>query len=254
MMGGIAAWSARTHSGGQLKIGGLGRSIKYALKDCKAAKYYIGSLAASGVKYTVAQDFIPEHKQAAGSHNVSLLKTTLLAMHSNLQSIDGKIDSLNMRINHMSTKLDKQAARIMAAEQRISNAEDDLQTISMKCLKIEKVLAVIQAKNKDIEACSCRTNLLITRVPEFTNTGKMEQNLETMLSTIFVVENLSALLIVERVHLSLITLSGPIIAKLLNYRDQDAIISMAMEKQDINHQGNQVAFYPDFTMEVQAAK
>lgn len=188
------------------------------------------------------------------------LETTLLAMQRSLQSIDGKIDALNQRMDHMSAKLEKQNTRIGVVEQRVSNTEDDLSAVTSKALNMEKVLALIQAKNEDLGARSRRNNLRITVLPESTNTGKMETYVKTLIKDIFGTENLSPILIVERAHRSHAAhpvpgaAPSPIIARLLNYRDRDAILRMARDNGTIPFQGNTLAFYPDFTVAVQAAR
>ncbi|KAJ1090649.1 hypothetical protein NDU88_003779 [Pleurodeles waltl] len=46
----------------------------------------------------------------------------------------------------------------------------------------------------------------------------------------------------------------PIIARLLNYCDRDVVLCLARKKAEIKHHSNSVAFHPDFTMVVQAAR
>lgn len=67
-------------------------------------------------------------------------------------------------------------------------------------------------------------------------------------------------MIVERAHRSLGprpipgAQSRPIIAKLLNYADRDAILREARQRSPIVHQGNTLLFFPDHTPAVQAAR
>lgn len=88
----------------------------------------------------------------------------------------------------------------------------------------------------------------------------MEHYIETLLKDVFGSEHLSSMFVVERAHRSLAprpipgALPRPIIARLLNYRDRDAILQLAREKGPINHQGNNPSFFPDFTVAVQAAR
>ncbi|KAJ1187327.1 hypothetical protein NDU88_004104 [Pleurodeles waltl] len=120
----------------------------------------------------------------------------------------------------------------------------------------KKVLAIMQAKNEDLEEHSCRNGLRITRAPEFTYTGKMEQYVEMMLREIFGTEHLLSVLIVERAHHSLVGRPPPgmhrcpIIAILLNY--PDTVRCLSREKMTIKYQGNDIAFFPGFVAAVQA--
>lgn len=125
---------------------------------------------------------------------------------------------------------------------------------------MEKVLALIQAKNEDLEARSRRNNLRITGLPESTNMGQCKTYIENLIKEIIGHENLSSLFIIEWAHRSLVAkpIPGatprPIIARVLNYRDRDNILRMAREKGTINFQGNSISFFPDFTVAVQAAR
>ena len=92
----------------------------------------------------------------------------------------------------------------------------------------------------------------ILGVPEPTNTGRMEEYVEKFLIT------LSKVLVVTRAHRSLGTRpppgspSRPIVAKLLNYRDRDAVLRLARESGSITYEGNSI--YSDFTLQVQETR
>ncbi|KAJ1187296.1 hypothetical protein NDU88_004073 [Pleurodeles waltl] len=119
-------------------------------------------------------------------------------MQQSLHSIDSKIDSLNLRTGHMAAKLDKQTARLSVTEQQqISDEEDTLHSVTSKYKDMEKVLAVICAKNEDLEVQFYRSNLRITRIPESTNTGPMDRFVENLLRENFEEDNLSSALVVE---------------------------------------------------------
>lgn len=124
---------------------------------------------------------------------------------------------------------------------------------------MEKVPEV-KAKNEDLEARSRRNNIRITRIPETTAMGKVEDFVETLLRDIFG-SSLLMLFIVERTHWSLAPkppVGGtprPILARILNYRDRDTILRVAREMGQITHQGSQISsFFPDFTPAVQSAR
>lgn len=95
---------------------------------------------------------------------------------------------------------------------------------------MEKVLALIQAKNEGLEARSCRNNIHITGLPESTNVGRMETFVENLIREIFGPDQLSPMFIIERAHRTLTTKPVPgatprlVIVRVLNYRDRDAIL------------------------------
>lgn len=207
-----------------------------------------------------AQQTASDSEADAPTDRLTNIDKTLLAVQASLLAIDGKIDKLNLRMDHMSSKLDKQAQSLGEAETRIADTEEGLQTAADKTSSMEKILAVIQAHNEDLEARSRRNNVRITGLPDSTNTARLETYVEDLLRDIFGAENFSPVLIVERAHRSLAARPAPgmtprpIIARLLNYRDRDTVLRLAREKGAITHQGNQLAFYPDFTMAVQEAR
>ncbi|KAJ1153245.1 hypothetical protein NDU88_006006 [Pleurodeles waltl] len=87
------------------------------------------------------------------------LKHILTKMQQSLATIDCKIDSLSFRMDRMSEGLDKQAERINAAEHRISMVEGYHNTVALAQSKMDKTVAVLQARVKDLEARSHRSNI-----------------------------------------------------------------------------------------------
>lgn len=61
------------------------------------------------------------------------------------------MSTINHRLDHMSSQLEKQNARMGEVEHRVSNAENGLNDVTSKTLNMEKFLALIQAKNEDLE-------------------------------------------------------------------------------------------------------
>lgn len=141
----------------------------------------------------------------------------------------------------------------------MSEVDDSAATDKQQLIKMDKVLELIWAKNEDLEAHSRRGNIGITGLSESTNTARMEDYVETLLRDLFG-NVLSSVFIVESVHRSLgprLPLGAPahpIIAKLLNCRDCDAVLRAAREMGEVWHQGNLLSLYPDFTLAVQATR
>lgn len=46
----------------------------------------------------------------------------------------------------------------------------------------------------------------------------------------------------------------PILARLLNYQDREIILRLAREKRNIQYNGTQISFYPDFSAAVQKSR
>lgn len=222
----------------------------------------------SRINFEVSKSNKQQQKSASDSEADSLgggagpftLEVTLLEVQKSLQSIEGSLAAVTHRLDHMSSQVEKQNSRIWEVEQRVSNTEDGLGKGSEKALNMEKVFSLIQAKKEDLEAWPHLNNLRITGLPKSINTGKMETFIESLIKDIFGLENLSNMFIVERAHHSLAArpVPGapprPINASLLNYRDRNVILRLAREKGTVEHQGNSLSFFPDFTVAVQAAR
>ena len=83
----------------------------------------------------------------------------LTEVRSGLRSIDSKIDTLTNRLDHMHDRIDKHGGRLDQVEPRISAVEDEAALRNEQLLRVERVLTVIKAKNKDLEACFRQNNI-----------------------------------------------------------------------------------------------
>lgn len=194
-----------------------------------------------------------------GGAHTSEIKSMFQDLKTSLQGIDKKMDDLAARMDGLTRRMDKQDGRMDVMETRVTETEESHTAIDRKIRGMDKVLTLIQQKNEDLEARSRRNNVRITGVAETTNIAKMEVYVETMMSELFG-SGLSQMFLVERAHRTLGPQPQPgappraIIARILNYRDRDTILRMARDVQDLQYQGNHISIFPDFTMQVQAAR
>ncbi|KAJ1159715.1 hypothetical protein NDU88_000220 [Pleurodeles waltl] len=112
-------------------------------------------------------------------------ESTLLAMQQSLQFIDNNTDSLNLCMDQMATKLDHHGTVITEDKEVLSVTEYTLHSMRDASLNMEKVIALIQAKNEVLEARSHKNNICILGIPESTNTGKMELYVMQLLRDVF---------------------------------------------------------------------
>lgn len=187
----------------------------------------------------------------------SELKQMMQEMRQGFTTIAEKMDDMSMRMDAFVHKLEGHEERLNEAEQRISNTEDRTTQLQSQVAHMDKLLKVIASKNEDLEARSRRNNICVIGIPESTNTGKMEDFVEKLLTATIGADALSSQFIVERAHRSLAprpppgAAPRPIIARLLNYRDRDAALRIAREKRQLQFEGLQFTLYPDFTAIVQ---
>ncbi|KAJ1141401.1 hypothetical protein NDU88_007734 [Pleurodeles waltl] len=198
---------------------------------------------------------------AQGEHSeMGEMKALLLSMQSSLSSIDSKMDNMTASLDLLTNKLEKHVGCISETEQRISHVKDTMHAKSQQLLQMDKLLKIIVNKNEDLEGRSRRNNIRIVGVPESTDTGRMEQCEEHMLTTLFGEEAFSKMLVVERAHRGLTVKPPPwasprpIIAYLQNYRDRDTTLRLGSERHPLQLDGNEISIYPNFTMAVLEAR
>lgn len=188
-----------------------------------------------------------------------MLKSIEKGLQGGISSLGAKIDALSYRMDRMGERLDKQAERLDMSKRRITEVEESQTILDTSHKQLGKVMQLLQDKTEDLEARSRRCNLRITGLPE-TSTGKMEPFVEKLIVELLGAETLSNMFVVERAHRSLGPRPKPgapprpIIAKLLNYRDRDAALRVAREKQHLTYEGASISLYPDFTAKVQEAR
>ena len=158
------------------------------------------------------------------------------SIQTSLSSLEGKLDDVTASMDSFAQRVDRQNQQFADAEQRIFTVEDQTAAHTSTLREMEKVLKVISAKNEDLEAGSRRNNIRIMGIPETTDTGRLEDYVETLLMDLFGSEAFSGMLMVERAHQTLAPRPPvgaspcPILARLLNYRDRDTVLRLARER------------------------
>lgn len=203
------------------------------------------------------QDNAEEHTASQASDDD--IKAMFRDLKTSLHGIDTKIDTLVDRMDKMTQRMETQEGRLDGLETRVSEVEDGQSTMTSQMLKMDEVLNIIKQKNEDLEARSRRNNVRITGILKTTDIPNMEQYVEHMMSELFG-SALSKLFLIERAHRTLSpkpppgATPRPILVRVLNYRDRDIILRSAREKDALQYQGNTIAIYLDFTVQVQAAR
>ncbi|XP_078539581.1 uncharacterized protein LOC144824337 [Lissotriton helveticus] len=97
------------------------------------------------------------------------LKTIMLDVKSTVTCMAAQPNQLSTHLDAAKSRVDSHDAHLLHVESRVSDAEDTTTQVLHKLLKMDKILKLIQNKNKDLEVRSHRRNLSITGVPESTN-------------------------------------------------------------------------------------
>ncbi|KAJ1154576.1 hypothetical protein NDU88_007322 [Pleurodeles waltl] len=127
-------------------------------------------------------------------------KHILTAMQQSLATIDGKIDSLSFRMDRISEHLDKNAERLDTAECRISEDEDDYNTVASAQSKMDTTAAVLQAKVQDLKVLSRRSNIRVVGIAESTAIDNMEHYIEQLLVMLLERGSFSDIFVVKQPH------------------------------------------------------
>lgn len=188
------------------------------------------------------------------------VKQMFAAIQKSLLAMDGKIDSLVYRMDRMSERLDKHAERLDMSKRRVKEVEEAQTETDQVQKQMAKALVTLQDKTEDLEARCRRSNIRITGLPESTPLGNAEQFVEKLLISLLGRDTFSDIFIIERAHRSLGPRPAPgapprpVIAKLLNYRDQDSALRCAREMGELQYEGSAISLYLAFMMRVQEAR
>lgn len=150
-----------------------------------------------------------------------------------------------------SVKGDVQAhsRRLNEAEERLSQAEDDVTSLQGKVKQLEQTVLSLCDKITNYEDRSRHSNLRLVGLPEKTEgrdmCGFLEKWLPGALGNCF-----TSPPVIERAHRI-----GPLnpgvstIMKFLNYRDREAAMSAARKKKEIFYESHRLSLFPDLSPE-----
>lgn len=187
------------------------------------------------------------------------MRTILREVRSGFQTINTKLDTLSAQMESVKTQVATYEHCLDVLKNRESDCHDFQVETKKQLTQMDKLLLAISAKNEDLEARSRRNNIRITGVPESTAIDKMETFATVLLTNLFA-PHLSPGFAVERAHRTLGprpqpgATPRPILVRILNYQDRVVVLRQARIMGTTSYQGNKLAFYPDFTPAVQAAR
>lgn len=188
-------------------------------------------------------------------------ETTLSTL---LQAIQETKDELTMHIDKKATDIQATLTKIEAflstlaeqveeIESRVGANEDDIKETRDRNGEMEKLLTGVKDKMDELENRSRRSNIRILNIPEQAEGQDAVGFLAKTIPQILGAENFSSPIILERAHRigKRSDRPRPIIAKLLNYRDKEKILRLARSKGEMMFQNKKIAFYPDYSAELQ---
>lgn len=168
-----------------------------------------------------------------------------------------KIEEVKVDVSLIRQDLQKLRERVTDTETRISQVEDDISPLQITTERLQHQLNMVLIKQDDMENRLRRCNLRFVGLPEGEEGADPPSFLEKLLISTFGRAEFSTSFVVERAH-RLASKPPPqgapprtFIAKLLNYRDRDAVLRLTRLKGNIPFNNGEVKVFPDFSAEVQ---
>lgn len=165
-----------------------------------------------------------------------------------------KIEEVKVDISLIRHDMTKLRERVTEAETRIGQAVDTLYPLQHSYEDLQRQLQQLAQKHDDLENRSRRSNLRFIGLPEGADPATF---LEQLLINAYGRDTFSTTFVVERAH-QMPARRPPegvpprtFIAKLLNFKDRDAVLRMARLKGNIPFQSGFISAFPDFSAEVQ---
>lgn len=169
-------------------------------------------------------------------------------------TLTGKIEEVKIDVSLIRQDLQRLRDRVTEMETRISRVEDEVQVTTER---LQHQLAMILAKQDDMENRLRRCNLRFVGIPEGLEGSDPPSFLENLLVTTFGRAEFSTMFVVERAH-RLAAKPPPqgapprtFIAKMLNFRDRDTVLRLTRLKGNLPFKNSEIKVFPDFSAEVQ---
>lgn len=157
-------------------------------------------------------------------------------------------------INGIKSELLSQAQRMGAAEERISQAEEDVSALQHKVNKLEETTEVLRNKVQDLEDRGRRSNLRLIGLPEKNEGSNMCAFIENFFPAILR-DEFGSPPVIERAHrVGQVNPNRPstpraIVIKFLNYQDREKALRAARKMKELRYEGQRISLFPDLSAE-----
>lgn len=210
-------------------------------------------------KYTVPKQNITmdEPRENAGTPVEPSLSSIMAAIQTLGATLEAKIDTVSIEMNLMRADLRKTSDKVQAAEETIEDLRGKTRSMEDRIQKLTHQHKEMALQLDDQEGRARRNNIRVVGVQEGLEGRSVELFLEDLILNHLKPKRLSKIFSVERAHRAPIPKPKPgapprtIIARILNFRDRDAILQAARVRGDLQYENTTIRFYPDFTLKVQ---
>ena len=185
------------------------------------------------------------------------LSHILTAIKGTRESLEGKIDSVAQGLDLLKADHNKLKGRVVVIEKTLLETQPRLKSLDSRTEELEERVKYLEGRAEDAEGRNRRSNLRIVGLPEGAEGSDPAQFLETWIKSFMPVDVLTSFFTIERAH----RVPGrrpppgspprPVLAKLLHFRDRDAILRVARARAHIQFENTKVLLFPDYTAAVQ---
>ena len=212
-------------------------------------------------KYTipVPKNPIDNPQQASGASEDKFAEI-LAAIHASRNALEGQIGGLQMEVSLVRQDLRNVVDRVTETEDRISGLENNIKDLQTTVQALSAKTGALEYRAEDAESRARRNNLRLIGFPEEVEGTNCESFLESWIKTWVPTESLSTCFLIERAHRALARRPPPgapprpMIARVLNYKDRDAIMRKARELGSVHYENHKIMLFPDYTPQVQKAR
>lgn len=177
--------------------------------------------------------------------------------NASLSSLTIQLGALKEDIGLIRHDIKRVSERTTEVETRMSELEDSFHPVQKDTRRHNQQIAALEDKADDLENRLRRNNVRLVGVPEKVEGRNPTDYFESWLQNTFGKDVLTPIFAVERAHrvptrpLPPGAPPRPVLVKVLHFKDRDIILRKARELSDIRLDGNKIAFYPDFSVNVQ---
>ena len=179
------------------------------------------------------------------------------AIKGSREALEGQIRGVSVEVNLLRTDLRKVADKVHTAEADIAQLQTEVKTLKQQVTQLKVTTGALEYRVEDAEGRSRRNNLRLLGFPERSEGRETEAFVEKWILESLKPAGLSPQFAIERAHRALVPPPPPgappraIIARVLNYRDRDAILKASREAPDARFENSGIHVYPDYTNKVQ---
>lgn len=176
---------------------------------------------------------------------------------ASVNTLKEQFGGLREDVSLLRQDMQKIRERTTAVESRVSDMEDQLPPLTQDTRTALQLARDACDHAEDLENRLRRNNVRIVGLPEKVEGRDPTTYVENWLMELFGKNAFSPLFAVERAHRVPSRPPPPggpprsILARILHYKDREAVLRHAREKANVLHNGVRVSFYLDFSAEVQ---